>query len=76
VSYIAIDAHVGQPKAGHVWRSDNGQIHATVYVSEKNSTAFFFTSAADARAMAERCTEAAEAMEALAAEDGKEAGDE
>ena len=68
MSYFAVDAHVGQPKVGHAWRDDAGAIHATVYVSESSSSAFFFDSPADARAMAAKCTEAAEAMEAIEAE--------
>ncbi len=68
MSYFAIDAHVGRPKIGRAWRDAAGAIHATVYVSESSVGAFFFDSPADARAMAEKCIEAAEAMEALEAE--------
>ena len=70
MSYIAIDAAVNgaAAKTGHVWRDDSGQIHGTVYVSASSATAFFFDSAEDARGIAAKCTEIAEAMEALAAD--------
>jgi hypothetical protein len=71
MSYISSDSDVKEPRFGSVWRADRGVTCATVYLG---GTAFLsFDSPADARALAAVCTEAAEAMDRLAAEDeGKE----
>ena len=71
MSYISTDSNISGPRLGHAWRVEHGFIHATVRLGEATVT---FTSAADARAVAAACTEAAEALDRLAAE-GQEADD-
>lgn len=67
MSYIASDVDISNPCYDHAWRAEGGNIHATVRLSDRLST-LFFDSAADARAVAAACTEAAEALDRLAAE--------
>jgi hypothetical protein len=66
VSYISTDSEVKEPRFGTVWRADRGAICATVYLGTR-STFLSFDHAQDARAVAAACTEAAEAMDRLAA---------
>ncbi len=75
MSYVSTDSEIKGPRHGHAWQADDGGIHATVRLGE-GSTFLSFDSAADARAVAAACTEAAEALDRLAAEPAKgEAGD-
>lgn len=74
MSYISTDSNISGPRFRRAWRAENGSIYATVYLSEDSASTLFFDSAADARAVAAACTEAAEALDRLAAE-GQEAGD-
>jgi hypothetical protein len=71
VSYITSDADLSGPRHQHAWRAEGGTIHATVRLSENNSSTLYFDSATDARAVAAACTEAAAAMDRLAAEGGQ-----
>ena len=62
------DAPVSAPRHDHVWRDTiDGGIHATVSLNDYRTASLSFDSAADARAVAAACTEAAEAMDRLAA---------
>ena len=66
MSYISSDSDLSRPRHQHAWRAEDGTIHATVRLGEGSSSALFFDSAADARAVAAACTEAAEALDRLA----------
>ena len=70
MSYISSDADLSGPRLQHAWRAE-GTIHASVRLSERSSSTLYFDSAADARAVAAACTEAAEALDRLAAEGGQ-----
>jgi hypothetical protein len=63
VSYVSTEAGLSRPRLGHAWRDEHG-IYATVRL---DGATLCFSSAADARAVAAACTEAAEAIEQLAA---------
>ena len=63
MSYICTDSNISGPRFGHAWRDEHGGIHATVRLGQAVMT---FTSAAEARAVAAACTEAAEALDRLA----------
>jgi hypothetical protein len=69
VSYISTEGALSRPRLGHAWRDGHG-IYATVRL---DGATLCFDGAADARAVAAACTEAAEALEQLAAT--KETGD-
>jgi hypothetical protein len=71
MSYISTDTGIKDPRFGNAWRADGGEICATVRLAT-SGTYIAFYSAADARAVAAACIEAAEAMDRLA--DGTEAG--
>ena len=71
MSYISTDSDVEDPRTGPVWRSERGTIHGTVYLRDSHAY-ITFDSPADARDLAAACTEAAEAMERLEAEDGSD----
>jgi hypothetical protein len=75
VSYISSDADLSGPRHQHAWRAEGGTIHATVRLSENNASTLYFDSAADARAVAAACIEAAEALDRLAEEIGQAAAD-
>ena len=62
MSYIAVDAAISEPRHAHVWRDDDGTIHATVRLS---TSTLYFDNVADARAVAAECIKAAEAMDRL-----------
>jgi hypothetical protein len=68
MSYISTDTDLSGPRHLHAWRAERGTIHATVRLSEHNASTLYFDSTEDARAVAAACTEAAEAMDRLAAE--------
>ena len=76
-SYLSSHADITDPRfTGHVWRDNDGKINATVDIAPKtgrHSCWLCFGDPADARAVAAACTEAAEAMERLAAEGDAEA---
>jgi hypothetical protein len=65
VSFASIDTRITQPHYRRAWRNDDGTIHATVALGEST---LYFDSARDAREAAAACTEAAEALDRLAAE--------
>ena len=65
MSFISIDSKMTESNLRHSWRNEDGTIHATVALGESS---LYFDSAADARAVAAACTEAAEALDRLAAE--------
>ena len=72
-SYLSTHADVTDPRfTGHVWRDNDGQINATVDIAPKTGGILdwwlAFDDPAAARGLAAACIEAAEAMEALAAE--------
>ena len=71
-SYLSTHADVTDPRfTGHVWRDGDGQVNGTVDIAPKRAAHacwLAFDDPADARALAAACIEAAEAMEALAAE--------
>ena len=71
---VNISADMPEPKLGHVWRADDGTIHASIRFGDRAWPYLMFDSPTEARALAAVCTEAAEAMDRLAAEE-KEAGD-
>jgi hypothetical protein len=65
MSYISTDSGLsGSPRHRHAWVVD-GTVYATVKLSENNASTLYFDSAADARAVAAACIEAAEAIERL-----------
>lgn len=64
MSYISTDSNIEDPVSRHAWRADDGTIHATVRLGP-GSTFLSFDSAADARAVAAACTEAAEAIDRI-----------
>jgi hypothetical protein len=64
VSFASIDSQITKPHYRRPWRNDDGSVHATVALGEST---LYFGSAEDARAAAEACTEAAEALDRLAA---------
>lgn len=68
MSYISTDTDLSGPRHTHAWRAEGGSTHATVRLSENNASTLYFDSAEDARATAAACTEAAEALDRLAAE--------
>jgi hypothetical protein len=65
MSSISADASISDPVHDHVWRGKDGAIWATVRMA---GSTLYFDSAADARAVAVACTEAAAALDRLAAE--------
>jgi hypothetical protein len=65
VSFASIDTKIAEPRYRRAWRNDDGTIHATVALGEST---LYFDSADDARAVAAACTEAAGALDRLAAE--------
>ena len=65
MSFASIDSDVLNPRFGRAWR-DGRAVHSTVKLG---GTTLYFDSAADARAVAAACTEAAEAHDRLSAED-------
>lgn len=68
MSYISTDATVTESSFGHVWRTEDGTVCATVYLNPTSRAFVTFDSPVDARAVAAECIEAAEAMERLGAE--------
>ena len=66
MSRISTDADISEPRFAHAWRAESGSIHAAVYLSRRSSSTLTFDSAADARALAAECIEAAEALDKLA----------
>jgi hypothetical protein len=70
VSYVSTDSGLSRPRPGHVWRDEHG-IYATVRL---DGATLCFDSAADARAVAAACSEAAEAIERLHKEGETDAG--
>jgi hypothetical protein len=63
VSFASTSSDLSDPRFGHAWRNADESIHATVKLGQAD---LYFGSAADARAVAAACTEAAEAMDRLA----------
>ncbi len=71
MSYISSSPDIGQARfTGHVWRAENGVVHATVELNDAtgNRTYLAFDNPADARSLAAACTEAADAMDKFAPE--------
>ncbi len=66
MSFISHRTPLGEPRLSHVWRTENDGVRASVALND--FAEIIFRSAADARAVAAACTEAAERMDALAAE--------
>lgn len=64
MSYVSSDSDMSGPRHDHVWRVEDGSIYATVRLG---GSTLYFSSAADARAVATECAKAAEAMDRLAA---------
>ena len=62
-SSISTDSDISEPRHSHSWRAKDGAIWATVRLG---GATLCFDSAADARAVAAACTEAAEALDKLA----------
>lgn len=62
MSYICTETRISGPRLGHAWRDEHGSLYATVRLGGATVT---FESAADARAVAAACTEAAEALDRL-----------
>jgi hypothetical protein len=67
VSHISSDADIVAPHHSHAWR-DAGVVRATVRMG---GGTLYFDSAADARAVAAACAEAADAMDRAAAAPGE-----
>ena len=63
MSFASIDSDVSDPRFGQAWRDPDGRVHSTVKLG---GSSLYFDSAADARAVAAACTEAAEALDRLA----------
>jgi hypothetical protein len=63
VSFAHIENRISEPRSRRAWRDDSGMIYATV---EIGATTLYLDSAADARAIAAACIEAAKAIERLA----------
>ena len=73
MSYISSNAKVSESRfTGHVWRSADGAVNATVDLAPGNSW-IAFDNPAHAHSLAAACTEAAKAMERF--ESGEETGD-
>ena len=68
MSSINTYADMPEPRFGHAWRDASGKIHATVRFAGGAFPFLAFDGAAEARALAAACAEAAEAMDRLAAE--------
>lgn len=68
-SCVHISADLTNPHFGHAWRDKDGDTFATVRFGGSDLA---FTSAEDARAVARACTEAAAALDKLAAEHAEE----
>ncbi len=66
MSYVSSGVEMGRAHFNHAWRDDVGGVHATVRLTDGIAATLFFDSAADARAVAAACTEAAEAIDRLA----------
>ena len=71
-STVTTHTAISGPAFGHAWRDKRGELNAVVYLSPACS--LYFGSAEDARATAAACTEAAEAIDQLAAESSTEGG--
>jgi hypothetical protein len=69
MSFVSSDSNLKAPHVRRTWRNDDGTGHTTVELSP--GTALYFDSPADARAVAAACTEAAEALDRLAAEEAR-----
>jgi hypothetical protein len=63
MSFASIDSDVSNPRFGHAWRDPDGGLHSAVKLGDST---LYLDSAADARAIAAACTEAAEALDGLA----------
>lgn len=64
-SRVHIDADLTDPYFGHAWRDADGDVFATARLG---GAYLVFTSAADARAAAAACMEAADAHDKLTAD--------
>ena len=62
---INMCADMPEPKLGHVWRADDGTIHAVIRFQGQTWPYLAFDAPAEARALAAACTEAAEALDRL-----------
>jgi hypothetical protein len=72
MSNIDVEARISAPSHSHAWRTaDGSSIRATVNLNQDNASALYFDDAGDARAVAAACTQAAEALDRLAAEGGQ-----
>ena len=74
MSWLSLRPDVSNPHLDHVWRGNAGEVFAIVKLGKDAD--MVLASAADARAVAAACIEAAEAMEQLAAEGAAEGGAE
>ena len=68
MSFVSSDSNLKAPHLRRAWRNNDGSPHVTVELAP--SVALYFDSAADARAVAAACTEAAEALDRMGRDKG------